>query len=182
MKRIGIFRPTRSRWRKSRSWYCKFQGNIFGAIARLRTVEDLHFFVCSNFDDAAMAKLVSLHELRRLTLHGTQLSDASIENVLQFPHLEQLWLDGHAWTDTGIRRLSESPSLKHLVLYDSAVSDETVRLLRRKMHVVVKAAEEIPEFEPTQPGQSSDAKFEKLLELQRSIIESAKASPNPNKK
>ena len=67
------------------------------------------------------------------------------------------------------------PSLKHLVLYDTPVSDETVHFLRQKMHVVAKAADEIPGNEFSTPAPSSGANFEKLIEeIQRSIRESAK--------
>ncbi len=111
--------------------YCKFQGNMFGAIARLQTVEDIRFFDF-DLDDAAMAKLANLGKLRKLTLHGTQLMDPSIEIILRFPRLEWLWLDGHAWTDAGIRHLAALPSLKHIVLYDTSVSDETVHFRGRK--------------------------------------------------
>ena len=105
-------------------------------------------------DDALLADVCELRQLRWLALNGTHITDSGLEAAVDLPHLERLWLshtrigdaameqvarmhelqqlflDGTEVTDAGLERLIALPRLRLLSLLDLPISDAGVRYLQ----------------------------------------------------
>jgi hypothetical protein len=116
---------------------CSKVGEAIDALRDAGKVVDLRLENCKQIDDAVLAKLTSLCNLRSLILCDVPISPDSIEILKQFPHLEMLRVDLDSFRDAELQRLTELPRLNYLAIPNTyELSDETMRILRQRLQIV----------------------------------------------
>lgn len=77
----------------------------------------------SDINDATLAELAALPELRRLVIRQTQITDRALTVLRRFPHLELLELDRNPLTDDCLEQLNQLSQLKSLGLRNTDFTD-----------------------------------------------------------
>lgn len=81
------------------------------------------------FDDSGLAKLASMHRMKRLWLGDTLITDASARALASMTELEDLDLHGTAITDAALAHISGLKRLKRINLMGAEISDAGLRHL-----------------------------------------------------
>jgi hypothetical protein len=87
-------------------------------------------FYNPDLNDADLATLTSLRQIRRLSLDRTQVTDRGLVHLQKLPHLRYLSLDKTHVTDEGLESLRVCRSLEFVSLYDTQTTLEGVQRLR----------------------------------------------------
>ena len=82
-------------------------------------------------DDASLAHVEALADLRTLGLRSAKISDASLDRIAKLTELESLDLEGTPVTDSGVEKLVGLPRLAKLSLSRTGVSDNVTTILPR---------------------------------------------------
>lgn len=116
-------------------------GNLIEALESLWDVRPNHFtptrvsmgwedghlvaidFKWTRLTDEAMPSLGGLPSLKRLNIHGADVSDAGLVELECLLHLEELNLGRTQITDAGLNAVSKMSRLKHLDLSTTATTD-----------------------------------------------------------
>lgn len=75
-------------------------------------------------DDAVLAQLVHIPEVRELRLGKTAIGDSALAHVGTLSSLERLYLERTAVTDAGLAHLGGLQSMVYLNLYGTGIGDE----------------------------------------------------------
>jgi hypothetical protein len=85
-------------------------------------------------EDAALAHVHELSQLRRLTLDYAQITDAGLEHLKELAQLDQLdLLHCPKVSDFGLEHLKRLSRLRELALYGTPVTDEGVRKIQQAL-------------------------------------------------
>lgn len=107
-------------------------------LARRETLTDLSLggaWVSEGFRTAVVREVAALGGLKRLRLHGVELTDANLRELARLKALTVLALDGCRVTDAGIGELAPLQNLARLDLSGTPVSDAGVKELARLPHL-----------------------------------------------
>ncbi|KAI9288898.1 hypothetical protein BC943DRAFT_356892 [Umbelopsis sp. AD052] len=80
-------------------------------------------------NDVGMQHIANMHQLRFLSLEGTQITDDGLLLLKEMEHLEQLFLDRTAVSDRGIESIRNFPSIVALSLSHTFITDKTLHLI-----------------------------------------------------
>ncbi|KAH8554135.1 hypothetical protein BGW37DRAFT_483582 [Umbelopsis sp. PMI_123] len=80
-------------------------------------------------NDSGMQYISAMHQLRFLSLEGTQITDDGVLLLKEMEHLEQLFLDRTAISDQGIQSICNFPSIVALSLSHTLITDKTLHLI-----------------------------------------------------
>lgn len=83
----------------------------------------------SDLNDADLARLTSLRQIRRLMLNHTQVTDRGLVHLQKLSHLNNLGLDETQITDDGLETLHACRSLEFLSLYGTRTTPKGVERL-----------------------------------------------------
>ena len=101
----------------------------------------------SDLNDADLAQLTSLRQIRRLSLNGTQVTDRGLVHLKKLSHLRYLELDETQISDEGLESLHACPSLEFLSLYNTRTTPAGVERLRAALpylNVIDKDENDLP--------------------------------------
>ncbi|KAI8583603.1 hypothetical protein K450DRAFT_221944 [Umbelopsis ramanniana AG] len=80
-------------------------------------------------NDVGMQHIANMHQLRFLSLEGTQITDDGLLLLKEMEHLEQLFLDRTTVSDRGIESIRNFPSIVALSLSHTFITDKTLHLI-----------------------------------------------------
>jgi len=101
----------------------------------------------SDLNDADLAQLTSLRQIRRLALNHTQVTDRGLVHLKKLSHLRYLGLDETQISDDGLESLHACHSLEFLSLYDTQTTPAGVERLRTalpQLNVIDKDENDLP--------------------------------------
>jgi hypothetical protein len=88
----------------------------------------------ADVDDATLANVEGMEQLRELDLSGTQVTDEGLAVLARLPRLEELRLARTKITDEGFRKhLAEKSSLRKLDVAGTAVKSKTLRVWKKAL-------------------------------------------------
>jgi Leucine-rich repeat (LRR) protein len=93
-------------------------------VAKLRGLRNLRALALAggNITDEGLGQVASLTRLRHLDLYGARLSDVGLAHISRLADLESLCLSGTPVTDAGLKSLSSLHTLRWLGLRDTRVT------------------------------------------------------------
>ncbi len=101
-------------------------------LSRLTDLRELRL-AQSKITDAGLAHLAGLPNLRRLALEEVRVGDAGLEHLKNLLSLEELDLTGTKISDAGLVHLKGLTQLKELTLEDTGVTKAAVQELRKAL-------------------------------------------------
>jgi hypothetical protein len=104
-------------------------------------------FYGPDLNDADLATLTSLRQIRRLSLDRTQVTDRGLVHLQKLPHLRYLSLDETKVTDDGLESLHACHSLEFVSLYGTRTTSAGVERLQTALpdlHVIDKDEMDLP--------------------------------------
>lgn len=102
---------------------------MLSVLPRFRHLEILDLWNANGFDDAGLAHLAKLKNLRELNLVNTPITDAGVAHLARLSRLEVLTLSGTEITDDALRQIRHLKNLRTLILEDTEITDSGLAFL-----------------------------------------------------
>ena len=108
---------------------CEFPANAFVPLEGKKSLQSLYLYD-TNVNDADLASLATLPNLRQLGLSRTAITDAGIATLVGLPSLTYLSLNETRLTDKVVDSLVQMPQLAAVELHGTLVSGAALERLR----------------------------------------------------
>src|SRR3954451_8099491 len=100
-------------------------------LRNLPGIVDLNLRFAEYVTDEGLAAIKGWRRLKRLDVHGAEISDTALEHISGITSLEHLDIGSAMITDVGLERLSSLPNLKDLTMGGNELGDAGLQALRQ---------------------------------------------------
>ena len=111
--------------------YDAINNHIIDDLTTLNKLRYLRIDPADRLNDAGLASIGRLTQIRYLILLDSDITDASLSHLKSLTDLEYLCLHSNELTDAGLRHLEQFKKLKHLGIYGARISDAAVERLKK---------------------------------------------------